>query len=72
MAEKTVTVLTEQCFQSEELGVWIDAFAQMEVRADLASRWIDEGKARPVTQAVVETPENATAKPETADLKRKK
>ena len=71
MAEKQTAVDTTQDFFCEEYG-WIDAHQRKKVRADIAARWIEEGKALPVMAGDIETPEDAIEEHETADLKRKK
>lgn len=44
--EEKVTVSTVADFFSEEYG-WIGAHKEYDVRADVAERWISEGKALP-------------------------
>lgn len=74
MAEKQVDVDVIQNFPDDDYG-WVDP-GRKTVRADVAKRWIDEGKALPVmggaSRAVVETPEDSVRDHETADLRRKK
>ena len=72
MAEKQVKVFTSQCFPDDDYG-WIESFQDKTIRADVAERWIAEGKATlvPVERAVIETPEDNLIEHETADLKKK-
>ncbi len=73
MAEKQVDVDTIATFSDDECG-WVDAHQRKTVRADIAKRWIEEGKALPVleSRSVVEKPEDSLSRHETAELGHKK
>ena len=47
MSEKKdqVEIVPEQCFYDDQYG-WIEAFRSIEVSAETAERWIEEGKAQ--------------------------
>lgn len=62
-----VSVDVVQDFFSDEYGVWINAGKRYSLRADLAQRWLEEGKAMPVMKGI-ETPETG-AEHETATIK---
>jgi len=68
-----IRIDTVQTFYHE--GVEIESGRRIEVSAELARQWINEGKAMPVLEekaAVIEIPEDRTAPREHAAMKRKK
>jgi len=73
--EKQVAVDTVATFSDDDYG-WVDAHVRKTVRADVAERWITEGKAVAVVvehkAAVIETPEDKITHHEDASLRRKK
>lgn len=75
--EKQVEVDTVQHFHCEEYG-YVEPFKRLKVPSDVAARWISEGKAQPVAEAVehkaevIETPEDKMVHHEDASLRRKK
>ena len=73
--EKQVAVDTIATFSDDDYG-WVDAHERKTVRADVAERWISEGKAVAVVPehkaAVIETPEDKMTHHEDASLRRKK
>ena len=46
MSEKNkIEIVPEQCFFDDQYG-WIEAFKPIEVSAETAERWVEEGKAQ--------------------------